>query len=98
MHRITIAICFTLMASVPNVSFAGFRCANGKLAQEGDSKSEVRLACGRPIFTESIGYEKIRGKYVRVDRWTYDVGEGSLLKLLDFHDGILAEINSGARQ
>jgi hypothetical protein len=90
-------VCLALMISIPGISTAGFRCANGKLVSEGNTKSEVKIKCGQPIDKEYVGIVKINQERVDLDRWIYNPGKGRLLKILDFHDGVLAEIKDGPR-
>ncbi len=90
-------ICFALIISIPGIATAGFRCTNGKLVSEGDTKSEVRIKCGQPFDEEYIGTVKANKKRTNLDQWTYNLGEGKLLKILDFHDGVLTEIKNGPR-
>ncbi len=90
-------ICFVLMIGMSSAATAGFRCTNGKLISEGDIKSEVKIKCGQPVDQEYVGVIKINKEHINLDRWTYNPGTGKLLKILDFHNGVLAEINDGPR-
>ena len=98
MNKLVKVVCCMLIVSAPSISAAGFRYENGKLAQEGDTTAEVQADCGRPLSKESVGRVKVNGTTVNLDRWTYDLGEGKFLKLLEFHDGILVDVNDGLRQ
>lgn len=50
---------------------------------------------GRPIGTaDSSGATVI---YKEIQRWTYDPGSGSFLRLLDFDNGVLVRIEMGPR-
>lgn len=102
-HRINIVtfsvkfICLALLVSTPVIATAGFRCASGQLASEGDTKFEIKIKCGKPLDEEDAGTLKKNKKHISVDRWTYNLGRGTLLKILDFHDGILVKIEDGPR-
>lgn len=85
---------FSLFGST--VSADSMRCSN-KLINSGDTSSEVRMLCGEPFEKEYVGSVEIRGKHVNLDRYTYVPTKGKLIKILDFHDGILVKINNGRR-
>lgn len=82
---------------VPSMCLAGFRCKPDEIAEEGNTKSEVKIMCGSPMSTSYEGIIEIRGKQVYVDRWVYNPGKGKFYVILDFHDGILVKIKDGPR-
>ena len=70
----TLIISATLFV-LPNISFA-LRCGT-KLANIGDHKNEVLLACGNPESKETIGYvdkendgERIR--VLKIEEWIFE--------------------------
>jgi len=79
----------------------GIYC-DGDLIGKGASKAEVLLRCGEPLMRETVGdirQQTPDGRTrLRVEEWTYDVGEGSFLRILTFHGGTLVEIDTGERR
>lgn len=78
-----------------------FRCGS-RLVSEGDSKAEVLAKCGRPTRTEAWTEEQVikteegeRRITIRYERWTYDRGPRTLIRLLTFKNDILIEIKTG---
>lgn len=63
----------------------------------GDTTSEVKKKCGLPADEENIGYVKVDDEYVNLKRYTYDLGTGKFLRILDFHNGELAKVKDGPR-
>lgn len=69
----------------------------------GDSKAEVLLKCGEPVWKENreeevrerLGDGTKRKTIVTVEEWVYDLGTQSFLRILEFRDGILADIRTG---
>lgn len=94
-HLVRIAL-ITLFVT-PTISSAGFRCETGKLVDEGDTKSEIKLICGQPMDASYEGVIKHRGKFVYVDRWIYGADIGQFYRILEFHDGVLVNIETGPR-
>ena len=74
----------------------GFRCKN-KLVMPGDTTGEVKRKCGKPLDELSLGQVEVNGKRVNMMRWTYDLGNGRFLRLLEFHNGKLVTIEDGPR-
>lgn len=72
------------------------RCGN-KIVIEGDSTIEVKLICGQPFDAEFIGLVNVNNAYVNVDRYTYVFRKGKLVKILEFHNGVLVKISTGPR-
>jgi len=90
-----IAVIGLLVAS--SASFAGFRCVTGSLVHKGDTQSEVENTCGAPMDVSYKGAVKHRGRWVSVELWTYNPGKGRLYKILEFHDGVLKDVDNGGR-
>jgi hypothetical protein len=86
---ISIAISFNAMA--------GFRCNNGSLVNIGDKTFEVIENCGQPHGIEHFGVVEINEKDVNLERWTYATGKGKLIKYLEIHNGVVANISNGPR-
>jgi hypothetical protein len=74
MARIGLAMLFVALASAGMATnaqaFQGFRCASGRLVDEGDRPPEVSNRCGDPDFADS--HEEQRT--VRRTVWTYIAG------------------------
>ena len=96
MKKTTWIFGLVLVLVIPSFSFAGFRC-KGKTVRAGDTTTVVQMRCGQPFDRQYVGVEKIGNKWVTVERWTYDQGTGKFLKILEFHEGILAKIRNGPR-
>tara|TARA_R110002124_G_scaffold152499_1_gene319372 strand:+ start:68 stop:367 length:300 start_codon:yes stop_codon:yes gene_type:complete len=73
------------------------RCKNGSLVLKGDTTFEVKASCGQPDDEEYVGSVKKGGKYVNVERYLYIPPKGQFLKIVEFHDGVVAEIINGSR-
>ena len=97
MFKSIIIAALIAMLFVPSIASANFRCTKSTMAKKGDTKSDVKLKCGPPMDASYEGVIKIRGKYVYVDRWTYNPGKGKFYKILNFHDGYLTNIENGPR-
>jgi hypothetical protein len=77
-------------------------CDN-KLIKSGDTKGEVLIKCGEPIFKEDIGEKTVHRKFynsiisttVFVEKWTYDLGYGQFMRILTFEGDTLVEIELG---
>ncbi len=95
-----LALALTLSGSAAADSL-GISC-DGDLIGKGASKAEVLLHCGEPLIREEVGdirQDTPEGRSkLRVEEWTYDVGEGSFLRILTFHGGTLVEIDIGERR
>ncbi len=76
-----------------------FSC-NGRVVSTGDTKAEVVMKCGEPAGKDSRTEEIIektdadtkRKVVVMFDEWTYDLGPDTLVRILTFTDGRLANI------
>jgi len=75
---------------IPSVTFAGYRCTSTSLANEGDTREEVRSDCGDPvrIYHDVVKY---RGHWENRERWIYE--RNGRAKGLDFYYGILREVS-----
>ena len=91
---LTIMLSFLLFSHTAMAD--GFRCKN-KLVMPGDTTGEVRRKCGAPLDELSLGQVEVNGKRVHMMRWTYDLGNGRFLRLLEFHNGKLISIEDGPR-
>ncbi len=76
---------------------ATMRCDSAKLVKIGDSSNDVYLKCGRPHSRRIMGNIRRNKLFFSVEKWAYKPGRGRLLKILEFHDGILREISHGER-
>lgn len=63
MKKLPLATLLVTLLTLPNIANA-FRCENGPHVSKGDTKTEVRLACGGPMSSSYEGVIKIRGKLV----------------------------------
>ncbi|MCC2617927.1 DUF2845 domain-containing protein [Aestuariibacter halophilus] len=86
-----------LVLTSTSASADSFRC-NNKVVVDGESTGEVLAKCGTPKMQETVGYVKIDDAYVNVVKLYYDKGKGKLLHILEFHNGKLFSITTGARQ
>lgn len=102
-----VSLVFGMCMSV-QVHAESMRCGK-KVVKTGDSTSKVLATCGEPFQREFVGVEKSKikeeidqgsvteTKEVKVEKWTYNFGAGTLLRLLTFKDGMLVEIETGDR-
>jgi hypothetical protein len=102
-----VIVVFGVCMSV-QVNADSMRCGK-KLVKTGDSTSKVLATCGEPMQREFVGVEKTKikeetdqgniseTKEVKVEKWTYNFGAGTLLRSLTFKDGMLVEIETGDR-
>ena len=69
---------------------AQMRC-NGELIGEGDSEVRVLAACGEPMQRELV-----HGLPPLVDeRWIYNFGPDELIRIVDFRNGLVDQIEVG---
>jgi len=97
-----------IICVIPFVSNAGsMRCGN-KIIVTGDDSAEVLVKCGKPLVIENVAIEEKKDTKIteensekkietKVEKWTYNLGKGTLLKILTFRNGILDSIESGDR-
>jgi len=83
-------ILLTSFFLIPSVTFAGYRCTSTSLANEGDTREEVRSDCGDPVrvYHDVVKY---RGHWDNRERWIYE--RNGKAKGLDFYDGILRKVS-----
>ncbi|MEM7258326.1 MAG: DUF2845 domain-containing protein [Pseudomonadota bacterium] len=74
-----------------------FRCPNGSLILQGDTAFEVIANCGQPAYKEFSGKQKVRGRKVIIDRYLYIPPAGSFLRVVEFHNGVVASVTLGQR-
>ena len=74
-----------------------FRC-NGKVVLQGASQGEVIDKCGKPVLREDRGYKQVGDDYVKVVALTFNLGSGKFVKILEFENGKLKNIENGPRQ
>ena len=94
---------FLLPLLLHGTSFA-FTC-EGRIVSPGDTKAEVILKCGYPDWQEEYDETLITSvdKHTKqrvtttISEWTYNLGSGSLLRVLTFKDGVLVDIETGER-
>ncbi len=101
-----VLVVFSLLAQ--DALASSMRCGK-KLVKTGDSNAKVLMSCGEPMQKEVVRVDeseianrtdesiKIEGEKVKVEKWTYNLGSGSLLRVLTFKDGVLREIETGER-
>ena len=87
---------FILSLSITSQAHA-FRCQGGSLVLVGDTSFEVKRLCGEPADTQPVGWLKVHGRKVYVERYFYVPGRGSFLRIIELHDGIVASITRGRR-
>ena len=85
-----------LMLSAHTASAVSLRC-KGQLVKTGDTSTEVKIKCGEPIDIEYTGSVKVKNKFVKAYRYTYVLGTGKLIKILEFEGGRLVSIVNGPR-
>ena len=88
-----------VLLTLPNVSFA-LRCGSD-LANNGDLKHEVRLACGSPQSIEIIGYidqerDGDRIRVMKIEEWIIE--ESGHYYSLVFEGNVLVKIESAGRK
>jgi hypothetical protein len=74
-----------------------------QVVKVGDTQGEVVNRCGEPASKESSQEEDVvsrdsqlkRSVYVNVEKWTYNLGPHSFIRILTFRNGKLSEIKSG---
>lgn len=84
------AIGCLLLGSPPVCAGDTFRCGSD-LVSVGDTSGKVLLACGKPSWSESVGYSDGL-KEVRI--WYYNCGTDDFLYALHFVGGRLRRIES----
>jgi hypothetical protein len=72
---------------------AELRCASD-LVQRGMTTLEVMERCGYPVYEFGWTDYRYPGYLVRVDEWTYDLGENRFRRLLTFENGRLVRIET----
>lgn len=102
MRCATVLAIFSSLQVIP-VAHA-FRCG-GALVDEGDSKAEVLIKCGNPdwktewsedLIDDPGGVSAYRVTSQK-ERWLYNLGPKSFLRILLFEDGRLTEVTTGER-
>ena len=90
------ALIFLGFAAAANAD--NFRCPKGAIVSTGDSMSEVYIKCEPPTFkfsrTETEGGYKGSTIAINVEEWTYNEGPGTLIHMLVFRNGVLAEVRT----
>jgi hypothetical protein len=74
-------------------SHAQLRC-DSDLIQRGMTPLEVMERCGYPVYEFGWTDYRYPGYLVRVDEWTYDLGENRFRRLLTFENGRLISIET----
>jgi hypothetical protein len=97
-HLLTVlVVCISLLVTV-HPAF-GLRC-DGKLIDRGDTKAQVREACGEPtcirppgtLFTEKAG---IYWPMAADEEWVYNLGPRQFIRFLRFYQGKVVHIQYG---
>ena len=84
------AIVGLLLGSLPVSADDTFRCGSD-LVSVGDTSGKVLLVCGKPSWSESVGYsDGLRN----VQIWYYNCGRDDFLYALHFVGGRLRRIES----
>jgi hypothetical protein len=103
LHAAVIALATPALMSIARPAHA-FRC-DGALVDEGDSKAEVLIKCGEPDWTtrwseDFVGDAGTVSSY-RVssekERWLYNLGPRSFMRILFFENGRLVKVTTGER-
>jgi hypothetical protein len=81
----------------PCHSYAAYSCASDAVAYEGDSSSDIKLKCGPPMDIDKLGLVEVGGKFVNLERWTYNPGYGKFYQILEFQNGVLISVRNGPR-
>lgn len=90
--------------AVPATASDSLKCGS-RLASLGDTKAEVLLKCGAPVWQDdwtqqidSIDDGLVRQRIdTQRERWIYDFGPNSFMRFLLFENGRLVEIATGDR-
>jgi hypothetical protein len=102
---LALAAAFAAACSAPFDAAADdvMRCGNGRLVNVGMSAAEIVGRCGEPKSrsVEQIpvrafsptGVSIATGSVVRVERWTYERGQGQFPAMLTFEGGELKRID-----
>lgn len=72
---------------------AGFRC-DTELIRRGMTTFEVQEVCGEPVYEFSFIDFRAPGVFVRVDEWTYELGNNKFRRLLVFENGRLRRVET----
>lgn len=94
--NVTLITLTILILSANTASAASLRC-KGQLVKTGDTSTEVKIKCGQPFDIEYTGSVKVKNKFVKAYRYTYVLGSGKLIKILEFEGGSLVRIINGPR-
>jgi hypothetical protein len=95
---IVLALALLLLTVSGSAYAESAQCRDGVLAVTGDRIDEVFAKCGNPTWARF--YPGTKGRYGRlpVEIWTYDLGEGTFLRVLRFVDGVLEQIDVVSRE
>ena len=97
MNIITVRLAVITLSLFVSGQVHAYRCQSGSLVLPSDSAFEVRRYCGEPADKEYVGLVRVGGKYVNVDRYYYIPPAGSFLRIIEFHNGIVANVIRGRR-
>jgi hypothetical protein len=84
------------------VAVDSIRCRSGRLVDVGMVDAEVIARCGEPksrtsqdvpVRSQGAGRGAVVTGATRVERWTYDRGQGTFDAILTFEDGKLVRID-----
>lgn len=81
-----------LLLFFPAVPALAWRCDQG-LVDVGEAAAAVRQKCGPPDFVYP-GHSSRRHPRAADERWYYNRGPGQLLRVLHFHAGVLADVDT----
>jgi hypothetical protein len=82
-----------LILWLTSATAAELRC-DSDLVQRGMTTLEVMERCGYPVYEFGWTDYRYPGYLVRVDEWTYDLGENRFRRLLTFENGRLVRIET----
>ena len=94
-------VCPLLAAAGARADSIGIWCEGEHIAR-GATRAEVLMRCGEPVVREVVPNRAEAAPDAkaepRVEQWTYDVGDGSFLRVLTFRGGRVVSIEDGDRR
>jgi hypothetical protein len=92
MRILPVTLLFTTMLAVVTAE-ASLRC-DADLVRRGMTPLEVIERCGLPVYEFGWTDYRFPGFLVRVDEWTYELGEHRFRRQLTFENGRLMRIET----
>ncbi len=93
-----------VIASVTTAGYLADPASCARLSPSlGTTVGELEVTCGAPAdrsswVEERVGKDGRPRRFIHHERWTVSAGPGRLLRVLEFEDGKLVRVDTGARQ